>query len=52
MISVHFQSKLFNITVIRVYAPTSNAEEAEVERFYEELQEFLELTPKKEVLSL
>ena len=52
MISVHFQSKPFNITVIGVYAPTSNAEEAEVERFYEELQEFLELTPKKEVLSL
>ena len=52
MISVRFQGKPFNITVIQVYAPTSNAEEAEVERFYEELQEFLELTPKKEVLSL
>ena len=50
MISVHFQSKLFNITVIRVYAPTSNAEEAEVERFYEYLQDLLELTPKKDVL--
>ena len=48
MISVHFQSKLFNITVIRVYAPTSNAEEAE--RFYEDLQDLLELTPKKDVL--
>ena len=52
MISVHFQSKPFNIRVFQVYAPTSNAEEAEVERFYEDLQEFLELTPKKEVLSL
>ena len=50
MISVHFQGKPFNITVIQVYAPTSNAEEAEVERFYEDLQNFLELTPKKEVL--
>ena len=47
MISVHFQDKPFNITVIQVYAPTSNAEEAEVERFYEDLQELLELTPKK-----
>ena len=47
MISVHFQGKPFNITVIQVYAPTSNAEEAEVERFYEDL---LELTPKKDVL--
>ena len=46
MISVHFQGKPFNITVIQVYAPTSNAEEAEVERFYEDLQDFLELTPK------
>ena len=46
MISVHFQGKPFNITVIQVYVPTSNAEEAEVERFYEDL---LELTPKKEV---
>jgi len=50
MISVHFQGKLFNITVIQVYAPTSNAEEAEVEWFYEDLQDFLELTPKKDVL--
>ena len=50
MISVHFQGKLFNITVIQVYAPTSNAEEAEVERFYEDLQDLLELTPKKDVL--
>ena len=50
MISVHFQGKPFNITVIRVYAPTSNAEEAEVERFYEDLQDLLELTPKKDVL--
>ena len=46
MISVHFQNKPFNITVIQVYAPTSNAEEAEVEWFYEDLQELLELTPK------
>ena len=46
MISVHFQGKPFNITVIQVYAPTSNAEEAEVERFYEDLQDMLELTPK------
>ena len=52
MISVHFQGKPFSITIIQVYAPTSNAEEAEVERFYDDLQEFLELTPKKEVLSL
>ena len=50
MISVHLQSKHFNITVIQVYAPTSNAEEAEVERFYEDLQDLLELTPKKDVL--
>ena len=50
MISVHFQGKPFNITVIRVYAPTSNAEEAEVERFYEDLQDLLELPPKKYVL--
>ena len=50
MISVHFQGKLFNITVIQVYAPTSNAEEAEVERFYEDLQDLSELTPKKDVL--
>ena len=45
-----FQGKPFNITVIQVYAPTSNAEEAEVERFYEDLQDLLELTPKKDVL--
>ena len=50
MISVHFQAKPFNITVIQVYAPTSNAEEAEVEQFYEDLQDLLELTPKKDVL--
>ena len=50
MISVCLQGKPFNITVIQVYAPTSNAEEAEVERFYEDLQDLLELTPKKEVL--
>ena len=48
MISVHFQGKPFNITVIQVYAPTSNAEEAE--QFYEDLQDLLELTPKKDVL--
>ena len=50
MISVCFQGKPFNITVIQVYAPTSNAEEAEVERFYEGLQDLLELTPQKDVL--
>ena len=50
MISVRFQSKSFNIIVIQVYAPTSNAEEAEVEHFYEDLQDLLELTPKKDVL--
>ena len=50
MISVHFQGKPYNITVIQVYAPTSNAEEAEVERFYEHLQDLLELTPKRDVL--
>ena len=50
MISVHFQGKPFNITVIQVYAPTSNAEEAEVERFYEDLQDLLELTPKRDVI--
>ena len=50
MISVCFQDKLFNITVIQVYDPTSNAEEAEVEWFYEDLQDLLELTPQKEVL--
>ena len=58
MISVHFQGKSFNITVIQVYAPTSNAEEAEVEQFYEDLQDpedlqdLLELTPKKKKMSL
>ena len=50
MISVHFQGKPFNITVIQVFAPTSNDEEAEVERFCEDLQNLLELTPKKDVL--
>ena len=50
MISVNFQGKLLNITVIQVYALTSNAEEAEVEWFYEDLQDLLELTPKKDVL--
>ena len=50
MISVRFQGKSFNITVIQVYAPTSSTEEAEVERFYEDLQDLLELTPKKDVL--
>ena len=49
MISVHFQGKPFNITVIQVHAPTSNTEEAEVEQFYEDLQDLLELTPKKDV---
>ena len=52
MISVRFQGKPFSITVIQVYAPTSNAEEAEVEWFYEDLQDLLELTPKKDVLSI
>ena len=52
MISVHLQDKAFKITVIQVYAPTSNAEEAEVERFYEDLQDLLELTPKKDVLCI
>ena len=52
MISVHFQGKPFNITVIQVYAPTSNAEEAEFERFYEDLRDLLELTPKKYGFSL
>ena len=47
MISIHFQGKPFNITVIQVYAPTSNAEEAEVERFYEDIQDLLELTQKR-----
>ena len=50
MISVHFQGKSFNITVMQVYAPTSNAKEAEVEWFYEDLQDLLELTPPKDVL--
>ena len=50
MISVHFQGKPFNITVMKAYAPTSNTEEAEVEQFYEDLQGLLELTPKKDVL--
>ena len=50
MISIRFQGKPFNITEIQVYAPTSNAEEAEIERFYEDLQDFLELTPRKDVL--
>ena len=50
MISLGFQGKPFNITVIQVYAPTSNAEEAEVERFYEDQQDLLELTPWKDVL--
>ena len=49
MISVRLQGKPFNITVIQVYAPTSNSEETEVERFYEDLQDFSELTPKKDV---
>ena len=52
MISVRLQGKPFNYTVIQVYAPTSNAEEAEVEQFYEDLQDFLELTPKRDVHSL
>ena len=52
MISIHFQGKPFNIMVIQAYAPISNAEEAEVERFCEDLQDLLELTPKKDVLSL
>ena len=50
MISVHFQGKPFNIIIIQAYVPTSNAEEAEVEWFYEDLQDFLELTPKKDIL--
>ena len=50
MISVHFQSKRFSIRVIQVYVPTSNAEEAEDEWFYENLQDLLELTPKKDIL--
>ena len=50
MISAHFQGKPFNITVIQVYPPATNAEEAEVEKFYETLQDLLELTSKKDVL--
>ena len=50
MICVRFQGKAFNVTVIQAYAQTSNAEEAEVERFYEDLQDLLELTPPKDVL--
>ena len=50
VISIHFQGKPFNITIIQVYAPTTDAEEAEVEWFYEDLQDLLELTPKKDVL--
>ena len=48
MISVHFQGKTFSMTVIQAYAPTANAEEAEVDQFYEDLQDLLELTPKKD----
>ena len=51
MLSVRFQGKPFNITVIQVYAPTSNAEEAEVEQFYEDLHDLQELTPRKDILS-
>ena len=50
MISVHFQGKPFNITVIQVYAPTTDAEEAEVDQFYEDLKDLIELTPRKNVL--
>ena len=50
MISIHLQDKPFDITVIQIYAPTNNAEEAEVEQFYEDLQDLLALTPKKDVL--
>ena len=50
MISAHFHGKPFNITVIQAYAPTSNAEEVEVEQFYEDLQDLLELTPQKDAL--
>ena len=50
MISVHFKGKLFNITVIQVYAPTTNTKEAEVEWFYDDLQDLLGITPKKDVL--
>ena len=50
MMSIHFQGNPLNITVIQVYPPTTDAEEAEVEQFYEDLQDLLELTPKKDVL--
>ena len=50
MISVHFQGKPFNITVIQVYAPTANAKEAEIDQFYEDLEDLIELTPKKDSL--
>ena len=50
MISVHFQGKPFSITVIQVYAPTTDAEEAEADQFYEDLQDLLEQTPKKDIL--
>ena len=50
MVSAHFQGKPFSIRVIQIYAPTSNAEEVEIEQFYEDLQDLLELTPKKDVL--
>ena len=50
MILVHFQGKAFSITVIQVYAPTTDAEEAEFDQFYEDLEDLLELTPKKDVL--
>ena len=52
MISVHFQGKAFNITVIQVYVQTNNAEKAQVESFYDDLQDLLELTSKKDVISL
>ena len=52
MISVCFQGKAFSITVIQVYTPTSNVEEADVERFYEDIQDLIELTPKKDVLCI
>ena len=52
MISIHFQGKPFNITVIQAYAPTSNAEEAEVEWFYKDLQDLLELTLQKDVIGI
>ena len=51
MTLIHFQGKPFSVTVIQVYAPTTNAEEVEVEQFYEDLQDFLELTPKKKKMS-